>query len=315
MNNEEMKKLRFYKNQFSKLLLRTKMDDNKSLKKIFRRNKIINEEIDEEINNRLKGVIENFVTILIRGEQGTFKSSVGINKCEELDLTGFKAKNIAFLYEDFKQKIHRSKPKQAFQLDEEVFVHGTGSQRIVEEIQNMIETLRKRQNSMVIISPSDKYFPEEVFTFVMETMDYCLLGTCEKNNKLHEVRDCEHYYQQDHEMKKAYIRLGVRKRDRYVGFYIQEIDWESKTWDDYNKEKGKFLELSRKQDYKKLDYEKEAKKILERKDIKLYKSQKKLMLLIEETNPNLTIQEKQNLLAKIMVIKEKNKEEEKPEGK
>ena len=291
-------KTKFFKTKFEKRLLLAKINNHPSLKSLFKKKVFLNEEIDEEINVRLKGDIENFITILIIGEQGTIKSSVGQCFAEKTD-PNFKEKNIGFLYESFKNKVSQSKAGQTFILDELVFLHGVGSQRIVEEIQTLIETLRKRKNSMVVICVENKYFSEDIFTFTMETIDKCLLGTCKENPELHEVRICS----EEHEIKKAYVRLAVKKKGEYIGFYIQEIIWNNKTWLDYAKEKDLFLPKILKQDFRKLEYEKEAKKIIGMKESNEYKTLKQLKLFLEKHRPNLTVAEKDLLAEQIKIIR------------
>lgn len=156
----------FFRTKFQDILLRKKVIENKELINIFRKKIYLNEALDEEINHRINGIIDNFVTILIVGSQGTIKSSVGQNKAFHIDPSIKADKNIFFVYEAFRNALANSQPKQTFILDEQIFLHGIGSVRIINEVQGIIETLRKRQNSMILIGVEDKYFPEEVFTFV-----------------------------------------------------------------------------------------------------------------------------------------------------
>jgi len=294
--------IKFYKDKLELRLLKTKTRKERSLKRLFKRKLIINQEIDDSIYRRLHGVIENFVTILLLGEQGSIKSSVGLCLCEKTDQKGFTAKRVAFLYEEFKQILNKLQIGESSQLDELVFQHGVGSQRIIEEIQTIIETVRRNQTCMVIISPEEKYFPEEIFTFVMETIDCCLLGTCTADQEPHEIRSCD-TPDKEHHMEKAYVRLAIKKRGEYIGFYIQEIKWNNKIWKEYDKRKTAFLKLVKSQDFKKLDYEKEANRILEIKDIDDYKTNKQLKLLLEKKIPNLTVEEKNLLIEQIKIQK------------
>ena len=296
-------KIKFFKTRFEKRLLLAKINSHQSLRRLFKKKVFLNEEIDEEINVRLKGDIENFVTILLIGEAGTLKSTVGQELAKRTD-PDFKAKNVGFLYEIFKNKLGKSKIGQSFTLDELVFLHGIGSQRIIEEIQTLIETLRKRKNSMVVICVENKYFSEDIFTFTMETVDKCLLGICEKNKELHETRSCK---EKTHNIKKAYVRLAVKKKGQYIGFYIQEIIWNNKTWVEYEKEKDLFLSKVLKQDFGKLEYEKEAKKIIDMKEASEYTTLKQLRLFLEKKRPNLTIGEKDLLAEQIKIMRGKEK--------
>jgi len=305
----ELRDIKFYKDPLDIRMLKARLEADEKFKQIWRRRRkeIINHEIEQTIHRRLTGIIENFVTILIRGFQGSFKSSLGLEFGKRTD-PEFTAEQVAFLYQEFKELLNQSKAGQSFQLDEEVFIHGVGSQRIVEEIQSIIETLRKRKNSMIIVSPQDKYFPEEIFTFVLETIDFCMLGTCKENKELHEVRDCEQGIEEtEHEVKKAYVRLVVKKSNIYMGFYIQEINWNDDLWKEYSKKKDVWLEIAKTQEFQKLDYEEEAKKILARPETNEYKSKKDLRLLLEKLKPNLTIGEKELLINEI-AIQRKRKE-------
>jgi len=299
-------KIKFFKTKFEKRLLLAKINSHPSLKTLFKKKLILNEEINEEIEVRLKGDIENFVTILLIGEQGSIKSSCGQEFGKRTDQT-FTAKNVGFLYESFKNKVSQSKAGQSFILDELVFLHGIGSQRIIEEIQTLIETLRKRKNSMIVICVENKYFSEDIFTFTMETIDKCLLGTCKKNKELHEIRSCK---EKNHKIKKAYVRLAVKKKGAYIGFYIQEIIWNNKNWVDYEKQKDLFLPKVLKQDFGKLEYDKEAKKIIDMPESSEYKTIKQLKLFLEKKRPNLTVAEKDLLAEQIKIMRGKREGEE-----
>ena len=295
--------LKYYKTELELEILLAKIYSNRSLHKIFKHKKIINRSINEEINLRLKGDIENFVTILIIGEQGSLKSTCGQELAKRTD-KNFTSNNISLFYEDFKKKISESKAGQTFILDEMVFIHGTGSNRLIDEIQTTIETLRKRKNSMIIIAVEEKYFPEEIFTFTMETLDQCLLGTCNKNKRLHEVRSCE---TKKHVIKKAFVRLAVKKKGIYLGLYIQEIKWGGEVWNEYEIIKDAFLNKVLKHDFVKLDFKNEAKKLRLMPESNNYKSIKELKLFLEMKRPNLTVAEKELLSLEIKLQREEFK--------
>jgi hypothetical protein len=300
----DVRSIKFFKTKLAKRLLKIKIDKNLSLRRIFLRREIINEEIEEEIFTRLNGEIENFVTIILKGEQGSLKSSVGISMAKTLIDKDLKAKQISFLYDKFKEGISNSKGNKVHILDEQVFLHGVGTQRLIDEIQTLIETLRRDKDSMILISPEEKYFPEEIFTFVMETVDHCRLGTCKKSKELHETRTCP---EKRHHIKKAFVRLAVKKGNTYIGFYIQEIDWESKIWKDYDLEKTKFLQLTKKQDFRKMDYEEIAKKIMKDAHADQFKTKIQLSLLINKYLPNITIAEKNMIAEQIKIIRGETK--------
>ena len=293
--------IRFWKSEFENELLLSRIYSNPSLLNIFRSKKILNDSVNKDINLRLKGDIDNFVTILIVGEQGSIKSSVGQQLALRTD-ANFTAKNISLFYEDFRHKISQSETGQTFILDELVFIHGIGSHRIINEIQTTIETLRKRKNSMIIIAVEEKYFPENIFTFVLETIDKCLLGTCKAKPKLHEIRKCP---STKHNIKKGYVRLAVKKKGVYLGFYIQEIIWNDEVWKGYETLKEAFLKRVIKQDFVKLNFTEEAEKIRLMPEANSYQTIKQIKLFLEKHRPNLTVTEKELLAEEIKLQREK----------
>ena len=301
MKIKYLEDIKFYKTEFENELLLSRIYSNSSLLNIFRSKKILNDSVNKDINLRLKGDIDNFVTILIVGEQGSIKSSVGQQLALRTD-ENFKSDNISLFYEDFRHKISISKAGQTFILDELVFIHGIGSHRILNEIQTTIETLRKRKNSMIVIAVEEKYFPENIFTFVLETIDKCLLGTCEAKPKLHEIRKCPSI---KHNIKKAYVRLAVKKKNVYLGFYIQEIIWNDNVWKGYETLKEAFLKKVITQDFVKLNFTEEAKKIRLMPEANNYQTIKQIKLFLEKHRPNLTVIEKELLAEEIRLQREK----------
>jgi hypothetical protein len=301
-----MEQITFFRSPLQTELIRLKISEDSSLLRLFRRKKYLNEAIEHEISIRKHGVIDNFLTILLLGEQGTFKSSVALCLSEMLD-DNFKINNVAFLYEQFNNLISNSVPTNAFMLDEQVFLHGVGSIRIINDLQNIIETLRKRQNSMVLVGVEGKYFPEEIFTFVLETIDSCILGTCEKNNSLHEVRNCEYAEANNHLCDKLYVRLLVKKMGKAIGFYVQKIDWNNKLWLDYLPLKDVFLEKAKNRNFSKLDYEGIARELLQEPELSGYNKIGDFKLLLEKRFPNLTSEEKRLLARQIHLFKEGEK--------
>jgi hypothetical protein len=293
--------MKFYRTPLQELLLAKKVSEDKELYEIFRKKKYINSEMDYEFKSRTTGIIDNFITILITGEQGTIKSGTGQAIVQEKIQPEFTAKQISFLYEDFKKMLGESKPGETFILDEQVFMHGTGSIRIIDEIQSIIETLRKRRNSMILIAVEDKYFPEEIFTFTLETIDNTILGTCPFHMKLHEIRTCKEFNEQDHHIEKIIVRLAVKKKMQYIGLYTQEIIWNNQIWLDYSKKKDEFLELAKIQKFGKIDYENLANEILRLPESALYQKTKEIKLLLEKLFPNLTIGEKELITAQIRI--------------
>ena len=295
--------IKYYKTPLELDILLSKIYSNRSLHKIFKHKKIINRDVNREISLRLKGDIENFVTILIIGEQGSLKSTCGQEIAKRTD-KNFSSNNISLFYADFRNKISGSQAGQTFILDEMVFLHGTGSNRLIDEIQTTIETLRKRKNSLIIIAVESKYFPEEIFTFTMETLDKCLLGTCKSKSRLHEIRSCK---EKKHVIKKAFVRLAVKKKGIYLGLYIQEIRWGGDLWNEYEIIKDAFLKKVVKQDFVKLNFKQEAEKIRLMPESNSYQSVKELKLFLEMKKPNLTVAEKELLALEIKLQREEFK--------
>jgi len=304
--------MKFYKTPMEYELLIAKVKKNPSLLEIFRQKKDITTQVKQDIQLRMHGEIENFATIFITGTQGSFKSSLGITIAEENDPTGFAPDRICFTYQEFENKIRNSKPREWIMLDEEIFQHGIGAGRIINSIQTFIETLRQRQNSMIIISPEGKYFPEEIFTYTLETIDRSIIGKCKEKKKPHEIRTCPH---KPHTNIKATIRAGIKKDNTYIGFYTTPIKWNNPLWKEYQKKKNQFLNTVIKQHFTKIDYEKIAKKILENPETKKYRTTKQLKLLLEKKHPNLTIGEKELIIEEIKIQRRKKEEEEVENGK
>jgi hypothetical protein len=298
--------LTFYRTPLQEMFLRMRINEHDSLRKVLRKNIIINNVIDKEINDRINGVIENFITMVIKGEQGTFKTSSALEFCKMID-KNFCVQRVNFTYDDFNNKIKNCEAGNCFELDEEIFQHGTGSVRIVQESQTLIETLRQNKNSMIIVCTTEKYFSEEIFTFFMETIDTCMLGTC-KNPELHEIRSCEFCSAKDHLIKEVYVRLGVVKRGHFIGLYILPINWNNPLWVEYCGAKKEWLEIVKKQQFDKLDYEKIAFEILKLPESHLYRKKGQIKLLLEKNKPNLTKGEIDLLAEQIMIIRKGQEE-------
>jgi hypothetical protein len=306
INNEYLKKLRFYKTPLEQAILNSKAEENEDFARILLNKTIMNNAIEEEIRSKIRGEIENFLVILIHGSQGSIKSSVMIQLCKKID-PNFTAQQISFLLEEMKTKINDSQPLQAYALDEQVYQHGTGIMRLTHEIQNMIETLRIRQNSIIVVCVTPKYFDESIFSFVLETLDKCMLGTCEKNPLKHEIRNCPLTEGKKHDIKEVWVRLAVKKEGKYLGLYYQEVEWNNSIWNDYCPFKDSFAKKSLNQDFTRLDFEKKAEEIMQDPEISLYKNLKSLKLLIEKRIPNLTSEEKELIAQQIKINREKKK--------
>jgi hypothetical protein len=290
---------KFYKTQMEKEILIAKLQRHPTLYQVFKKKKYITEFVKQDIIVRTNGEIENFVTIFITGQQGTLKSSIAIEIAMQYDPT-FNVKRICQTYQEFKEAIEQSKPRQWFILDEQVFLHGIGSGRIIDSIQTLIETLRQRQNSMIIISPEKKYFPEDLFTYTIETIDRSIIGECPEQKEPHDIRTCDY---KPHNNIRATARTVIKKDKEYIGFYIQEIKWETTIWKDYYKKKIEFNQTILKEDFQKIDYKKIACDVVMNPKSVPYKSSKQIMLFLEQNYPNLSVGEKNLLIEEIKITR------------
>lgn len=294
--------IQFFQTSLQRELLIAKIRANPTLKDVFKKKKNITNKIDEEITHRTRGILENWLILHVKGATGSLKSSVAMTIGKKIDRT-FNHERIELNYEAFQEKINNSLPLQAFQLDEQIFSHGTGTTRIINDLANLIETLRKRQNSMIIVTPDLKYFPEDKFTYILETIDDTLVATCPHNPKPHEPRTCKCYLEKSSKITKAYVRLAVKKEDYYLGFYIVEIDWNNLDWQEYSKKKDEFIELMRQNQVRNHDYEKLARNIINTNDFPIYmKNKKSLAILIEKHHPNLTTNEQELIIEQIRIL-------------
>ena len=293
--------MQFYKNQIDKELLIAKIKRNPSLYEIFKKNKDVTIHVNEDIKLRMQGELDNFFTMIISGSQGGFKSSIAQEIATANDKK-FDSKKISFTYTDFRQKMEESKKGDIYILDEEIAVFGTGSGRIVSSVQNMIETLRQHGACMLLISPEPKYFSEHLFTYHLEMLDRSIMGICENNKRLHEIRTCE---SKKHQNIQATARCAVKKEGEYIGFYIQPIKWNTNTWKEYTNQKNEFLKQSLADDFKKMDYEKIAEKIIQDPESEYCKNKNQWMLYLEKNYPNITTAEKALIIAQISINKKK----------
>ena len=296
----------FYKTELERELLIAKIKRYPSLYEVFRKKKELTKQTDDDIRIRINGEIENFVTIFVCGSQGTQKSSIAQELAIKNDPT-FTAHRICFTYQEFKEKLEKSKSREWFILDEQVFLHGTGSTRIIESIQTLIETLRQRQNSLIVISPEKKYFPEGIFTYTLETLDRNILGKCVKNNKLHEIRSCDC---KPHTDINATVRSVIKKDGEYIAFYITKIKWNNPVWKEYYKRKILFNAIILKEDFQKIDYQKIALTILEDPEVESYQTKKQLMLYLEQKHPNYAVGEKELIIAQLQILRNKMRDKE-----
>lgn len=278
--------MQFYKNDLEKEMLIQKLRTHPSLYNIFKKNKNLTKEVDEDIKSRFHKELQGFCAILITGIQNSNKSGLAQQIAIENDAT-FNAQRIFFLYNEFRTALEKAKKGEWYILDENVFLSGVGSNNIIESIQTFIEVIRQAQISVILITPTRKYLPEHIFTHHIETIDRSLLGTCEKKD-FHDIRTCNN----KHKNIELTVRSAIIREGEYVGFYIKKIIWNTPIWQEYQKIKTEFLQKALKDDFKKMDYEQIAIDLMRDPEIEEYQNAKQLMIYLEKTNPNLTVQQK-----------------------
>lgn len=276
-----IKKYNFELYPIQRKILLLRVVNDRHLYKIFKKNIDVTDDVNREIESRIGDSDRpNWVVIQITAETGEFKSSAGLEIIKQKIDPTFSAERVAMQYADFESNIAESKPLQAFLLDEQVFQHGLGSRRLVQNFINIVETLRKRQNSMVLITPKEKYISDDNVTFTLEPCGF---------DKEHKV-----------------LRLLVKKH-YYIGFYYLKINWGSDLWNDYSLLKEDFLERTATQNYSKLDYEKKAGELLDKmpREYREGKSiRKRFTLFVEKNSPNITKEERDLLIEQMIILNE-----------
>jgi len=271
-------KPKYYLYPLQREILKNRLRHEKDLYLVFKKNidytSILKKEYEERLHDDDR---KNWLLIQITGETGSMKSSVAQSEAMKID-PEFAAKNYAWQYQEFQDKLQKSQPKQTFILDEMVFQRGIGSTRIKEGIINLVETLRKRQNSMIFCTPTEKFIDDDNVTFTLEPMGF------DKENKV--------------------VRCLVKKH-RYLGFYYVKLHWFHPIWNEYELMKDKFIEISSKQEYHKVDYEQLAAKLLAKMPNEYLGKKKRLILFVEKKAPNMTVQERDLLIEQMsMYIEE-----------
>lgn len=258
-------------------ILKSRLKTESDLRRVFKKRidftNIINKEYEERTKDKKR---KNWLLIQITGETGSLKSSVAQTIATTLQ-KDFTEKNFAWQYQEFQDKLANSKPKEVFVLDEMVFQRGIGSTRIKEGIINLVETLRKRQNSMIFCTPTEKFIDDDNVTFTLEPMGI--------DEDTHTVR-C------------------LVKKHKYLGFYYVKLDWDNDVWKAYEKLKDTFIEKSSKQEYQKVDYEKLAARLLRKMPSTYGNKKRRIMLYVEKNAPNMTTQERDLLIEQMLVFME-----------
>ncbi len=265
-----------------KEILKERLKHELDLRRVFRKRidltPTIQQEVDQRVNDPKR---ENWIIVQINGETGSIKSGSGIAFALQYLDPNFAAANVTAEYTDFINKLDHSERKQAFILDEMVFQRGIGSMRFRESIINLSETLRKRQNSMIFITPTEKFISDENVTFTLEPCGF------DKKNKV--------------------MRLLVKKK-RYLGFFYLDLKpiWNKKIWKEYSIMKDDFIERSKSQQYKKFDYEQQAQKMIKDMGDQYKKSRKTISLYVEKNMSNVTKEERDLLIQQIIIFLDEN---------
>lgn len=268
-----MSKYKLY--PLNRRILLERLKREQDLRNVFKKNIDLTELVNEDISQRLIGDIKNWVLIQITGETGSMKSSVGVALAKNKLDNNMVSKNITQQYTEFERLLANSKPNQCFILDELVFQRGIGSTRMKENILNLVETLRKRQNSMIFITPTEKFITDDNVTFTLEP-----IGFCEETKT---------------------VRCLVRK-NIYLGFCYVKLLWDEPLWKEYEKDKDAFMEQSSKQNYQKMDYEYLACKLLMEMPSEYQGKKKRIRLYLEKKAPNMTGNETELLMEQISMF-------------
>jgi hypothetical protein len=261
-----------------------KYHSDKTFQKAFHALEYGTAQIDEYIARYLKPGDENFVVIQILGDEGSRKSGVGqylASKYQRIKAAeDFSAEQIAMHWPEFPPLIPLSKPGWFALLDEQTRTHGTGSNRIRDDILNMKETLRQAEVSMIFISPTEKIFSVEDVHLTIEIVGY----------------------------DGKYVLCFYKARSEiYLGSFVLTLEWNNPVWLDYMaRQKRKYVEDAKNLNFKKSDYEAVALEVMANPKFQACTKVRERKLVLEELRPNLTIEEKKLIITKIGMIEAGN---------
>jgi len=260
-----------------KVILMDRLKYERDLRRVFKQQIDLTPTIIEEARQRLhNGSRDNWLVTQINGETGSMKSSVGLAYNKTVIDPTFNEERVCTEYSELIEKVAQSEPGQSFMQDEMIFQQGIGSNRFVDNIINLVETLRKRKNSLTFITPTEKFIGDANVTFTLEPCGF--------------------------DPKTKTVRCLVRKHGRYIGFYYQKLLWEDPLWEKYSEVKEAFLERTATQHYKKMDYEKIALELIAKMPENYMKKKKRIKLFVEKNSPNITKEERDLLIAQIEVF-------------
>lgn len=261
-------------------MLKQKIRENPSLGTALANLKPDPRDIDEFAHKQLEQKDDDFLTIQIIGVQGCGKSGVGQVLGARYVKEGreFTVKFISLHYDEFLTIVEDLENGEFSILDEQTKIHGTGSQRLKDDIINIIETLRQNGGSIIIISPTEK-----------------MVSTTDVHLEIHVLaRD-----------KDRVLCAWRARSNAFLGSFIIKLNWMDDLWMAYMEKKREYVQAAKKQQFHKTDFEKIALEVLAHEDAAFATKTKELALILEKTHPNLTVEEKKLVLAQITLLSKK----------
>lgn len=224
----------------------------------------------QRLNNKN---MNNFFTIFIFGEQGTFKSGIGLDIAQKLSINGF---NITFSDEQLRNAVKHSEPGEIFIRDETQKTYGIGSEQLISNIENFVYQLRERQNSFIFICPENiapagfHYYLRTLFVIEELKLVKCAVINPKTNNYL-----------------------------GYIWFDLRE-SWDNEIWKQYKGMKNKFLNQVISNDYDKFSIEEYAEELLSKESFNLDDYRDNKGIIIPQFIKNYVYQNSGNLTNDLM---------------
>lgn len=242
--------VKFYTSPLQAVVFKDRLKREFGFRKCFSKN--ISQEFYEDMltsDNRVYFVF---------GSTGSGKSTVSIELWVMKD-PKFTAEKIAFTNEELAKKVYNSQTGDCFARDETTRDWGEGSGQLIATIQDLTETLRKRKNSFILLSPVIKghgfvHYYLEVLQASVNLEEKAIKKFIDEGGK------------------EIYFRVGILDRDlNYIGYIIVKSTVNNSVWLDYDIRKDEFLKLmSSGQRVTGLDIIKEAEAYLKELDLTRY---------------------------------------------
>lgn len=269
----------FFTTEVERRMLKQKIIDNPSLAVALANLKPDPRDIDEFAHKQLEQKDDDFLTMQVIGVQGCGKSGVGQVFAMKYAKKTFSVDDINLHYEGFINTIETLENGEFSILDEQTKIHGTGSQRLRDDIVNIIETLRQNGGSIIIISPTEK-----------------MVSTSDVHLEIHVLG-------RDHDR----VLCAWRARtNAFLGSFIVKLNWNDELWQAYMEKKRAYVQDAKKQQFHKTDFERIALEVMEHEDAAYATKAKEFALILEKTHPNLTVEEKKLVLAQLSLLKKKS---------